>query len=570
MYKLKQQIPILEWLPAYKKQYLQGDLAAGITIAVMLIPQGMAYALIAGLPPVYGLYASIIPQIVYAILGTSRQLSVAPVATDSILVAAGVSIIAVEGTETYISLAILLALLVGVFQFLLGALRMGFITNLLSKPVISGFTSAAAIIIAVNQLKYLLGIDLGRGPVFEIISNLSDKISEIHFLTLVIGISGILIVIGLKNLSQRIPGMLIAVVLGTLVVYFFQLEEQGVNIVKAIPGGLPSLAIPGIDLQQISQLIPLAITISIVGYMEAFSVAKVIESKKRDHRVSANQELRSIGAANIIGSFFQSYPVTGGFSRSAVNMDSGARTQLSSLISASLIAVTLMFLTPLFYYLPTAILASVILVAVAKLIDLKYVLRLFREERVEFFLLLATFSVTLVFSMVPGIVTGVILSILLILYHAAYPHIAILGRLPGQSEFRNVKRFKKLELWEDKIIIRVDAPLTFINIQYVKDFIRTQIQKNPKIRQILVDASAISYVDATAVQGIADLLSDLQERKVTLIISDVVGPVRDAFFKTGLHETIGTRNIFLSLNDALDKQKKDTYINRDQAIQHND
>ncbi len=571
MNQIKRYIPILQWLPSYKTSYLQGDLTAGLTIAIMLIPQGMAYALIAGLPPVYGLYASIIPQITYALLGTSRQLSVAPVATDSILVAAGVSVLALEGTEAYLTLAILLAFLVGAFQFILGVLKMGFITNLLSRPVISGFTSAAAIIIAISQLKYLLGTNTGRSnQVFQILWDTLLQLNEIHLTTFLLGFFGVIIIVVLKKTDHRIPGMLIVVALGTFLVYFFRLDQSGVAIVADIPRGLPAFRIPDFSKEQISSLIPLAATIAVVAYMEAFSVAKAIESKKRDHLVLANQELRALGASNMAGAFFRSFPVTGGFSRSAVNLESGAHTQLSSIVSAGLIAVTLLFLTPLFYYLPNAILASVILVAVSSLIDLKYAVRLFKEERLEFFLLLATFMVTLIFNMVPGIITGVVLSILLILYHAAYPHIARLGRLRGQTEFRNILRFKDLETWEEKLILRIDAPITFINIQYVKDFIEHELSKNRKIKRVILDASAISYVDATAIQGISDLVGNLKEKGIDFLLSEVVGPVRDALFTTKLLDEIGTKNIFLTLHDAVESEHIENYEKREKAIQHND
>jgi SulP family sulfate permease len=561
--------PITQWLANYKRSYLSGDLFAGLTVGIMLIPQGMAYALIAGLPPVYGLYASIVPQIIYAIFGTSRQLSVAPVAMDSLLVAAGISVLATEGTDAYIGFAILLAFFMGAFQLLLGVFRMGFITNLLSKPVISGFTSAAAIIIGINQLKYLLGTEIEKSNrVYEILWNAIQKIDETHLITLLIGIGGIVLIKGVKKIHNSIPGALIAVIFGTAIVYFLQLNSAGVDIVKSIPEGLPPFRVPQFELGQISELIPLALTISVVAFMEAFSVAKAIEAKRKDYKVIANQELIGLGAANLVGSFFQSYPVTGGFSRSAVNHQSGANTPLASIFSAILIGLTLLFLTPFFYYLPTAILASVIMVAVSSLIDFAYAKKLWQENKIEFGLLLVTFLITLNFSMVPGIVSGVVLSILILLYRAAYPHIAQLGRLKGQSEFRNIKRFRDLEVWEDKAILRVDAPLTFINIQNIKDYIETLLEENPKINEVILDASAISQVDASAAQGIADLLETLQEKKIQLLLSDVIGPVRDTLHRTGLLSIIGEENIYLTLNDAINASPNGDYQYRDIALQH--
>lgn len=562
-------LPITYWLTHYKKADLGNDLFAGVTVGIMLIPQGMAYALIAGLPPVYGLYASIVPQLVYAIFGTSRQLSVAPVAMDSLLVATGVSVLATEGTDTYIGFAILLAFFMGTFQLLLGIFRMGFITNLLAKPVISGFTSAAAIIIGLNQLKYLLGTEIEKSnQAYQLLINAIRQLDQTHLLTLAIGVFGIIIIKGVKKIHSRIPGALIAVLFGILLVYLMSWDKSGVSIVQNIPQGLPPFRFPEFSFGQLAELVPLALTISIVAFMEAFSVAKAIEGKRKNYKVVANQELIALGASNLLGSLFQAYPVTGGFSRSAVNHQAGANTPLSSIISAILIGLTLLFLTPLFYYLPHAILASVIMVAVGSLIDLPYALKLWKENKLEFALLLITFLVTLNFSMVPGIVSGVVSSVLLLLYRAAYPHIAELGRLKGQSEFRNIKRFTDLEVWEQKAILRVDASLTFINIQYVKSYLEDLIITKPEIKTVILDAAAISQIDASAIEELSSLLSDFKDQGKLLLLTDVVGPVRDTLFKTGLIHQIGTANIFLTLNDALEAGDEKEYLRREDALQH--
>lgn len=564
--------PIVQWLPNYKKEYIGGDLSAGLTVGIMLIPQGMAYAMIAGLPPVFGLYASIVPQVIYAILGTSRQLSVAPVAMDSLLVAAGVSVLATEGTDAYIGFAILLAFFMGLFQLLFGVLRFGFIANLLSKPVISGFTSAAALIIGLNQLKYLLGIDLEKSNrVYEIVWNALQKINDTHLITLVMGIAGVLIIKGVKTIHNRIPGALIAVMAGTIIVYFMQLDQQGVNIVKTIPDGLPAFKFPDISLGKLGELIPLALTISVVAFMEAFSVAKAIEAKKRNYKVIPNQELIAIGAANVAGSMFQAFPVSGGFSRSAVNHQAGAHTQLSSIISAIVVALTLIFLTPLFYFLPQAILAAVIMVAVSSLIDVKYIKQLWHDSKVEFALLMITFLVTLNFSMVPGIVTGIVISILILLYRSAYPHIAQLGKIKGHHEFRNIKRFSNLEVWEGIIILRVDAPLTFINAQYFREFVENAIQESEsKVEKLIIDAGPISHLDVTAAQGLKDLLSFLRENDIEFLMCDIIGPVRDMMDHTGLMDSIGKQNIFLSLSEAVKYANRNTAEDfKEYALQSN-
>ncbi|MEM6829790.1 MAG: sulfate permease [Bacteroidota bacterium] len=419
MKSIKRFFPFLEWLPTYRRSQLSGDVYAGVTVGVMLIPQGMAYALIAGLPPVYGLYAAIVPQIIYAILGTSRQLSVGSVAMDSLLVASGIAVFAEEGTDAYLGFAILLAFFVGLFQLLLGFFRMGFITNLLSKPVISGFTSAAALIIALNQLKYLLGIEIEKSStIYTLLWEAILHVNETHVVTLAIGTSGILIIRLAKSIHKNIPGALLVVMLGTLLVYLLKLDTHGVSIVRTVPEGLPAFKRPAFDLGMFHEVLPLAFTIAIVSFIEAFSIAKSIEVKKKTHRVRPNQELIALGAANLIGSFFQSYPVTGGFSRSAVNDQIGSHTPLSSMISALLVALTLAFLTPLFYFLPHAVLASVVMVSVAGLLDWNYAKQLWHDNKVEFFLLLVTFLVTISINMVSGITTGILFSILILLYRA--------------------------------------------------------------------------------------------------------------------------------------------------------
>lgn len=551
--KVKQFLPILSWLPNYQKSQLNGDLFAGLTVGIMLIPQGMAYALIAGLPPVYGLYASVVPQLIYAIFGTSRQLSVAPVAMDSLLVATGVSVMAVEGSEAYITYAIMLAFFMGVAQFTLGLIRMGFITNLLAKPVISGFTSAAALIIGLNQLKYLLGIEIEKSnQVYKIILNALSNIGETHIATLAIGLLGILIIKGIKKISPKIPGALIAVVAGILVVMALGLEDKGVSIVKEVPSGLPSMMLPDLSLETIQKLLPLSLTIAVVAFMEAFSVAKAIEAKRRDYKVIPNQELIALGAANIVGSLFQSYPVTGGFSRSAVNNQAGANTPLASIISAVLVALTLLFLTPLFYNLPHAILASIIMVAVASLIDIGYIKILWKTNKIEFGLLMATFIVTLQFSMVPGIVTGIILSILILLFKAANPHMAVLGRVKGLSEYRNTKRFKELETWPELLVVRVDAPFVFVNIQTIKEKILTvALEREDKLKYVILDAASVAHIDATGVIGLSDLMESLEEKGIELLFAEVIGPVRDAFYRNGLVHNEPEKVFFLTTDNAV-------------------
>ncbi|MFY0605374.1 MAG: solute carrier family 26 protein [Cyclobacteriaceae bacterium] len=554
MRKLSQLLPVLSWLPNYQKSWLKGDISAGLTVGVMLIPQGMAYALIAGLPPVYGLYAAIVPQLIYAFFGTSRQLSVGPVAMDSLLVASGVSVMAVQGTEAYLSLVILLTVFTGIFQLFLGVIKMGFVTNLLSKPVISGFTSAAAFIIGVNQLNHLLGIDLVKSnQVLKVLSDVPTKIDQTHMLTLGIGLTTLLLIYFLKKWKQSFPGALTAVILSSLVVYFGGLSEQNVSILAQIPAGLPSFQIPVFSYQQFVELVPLALTLAVISFMESYSVSKSLESKRHEYKVEANQELVALGLSNMGGAFFGSFPVAGGFSRSAVNFQSGARTPLANVISASLIIVTLLFLTSWFYYLPHAVLGAIILVAISGLIDLKYAAKLWHDSKLEFWLMVFTLLSTIVFSMVIGIITGIVLSVLVLMYQLAYPHIAELGRLKGHHEFRNVKRFKDLETWDHIMIIRLDASLRFININYFKEYIERKVieRKSKGLNTIILDAGPISNLDATASAGLLDLLIYLNENGIEFLICDVIGPVRDSMKRSGLNEKIRKEHVFLDLNEAV-------------------
>ena len=342
----------MTWLSDYKSDYFKSDLAAGITVAVLLIPQGMAYALIAGLPPLYGLYAALVPQIVYAFLGTSRQLAVGPVAMDSLLVAAGLGALSIVNPSQYIQMAILLALLMGALQLILGFLRMGFIVSFLSKPVIKGFTAAAAIIIGLSQLKHLLGISITQSnKIQEFIASVLQDQTTVHLPTLVLGMGSILLLIGLKKWTPKVPSGILAVALGILGVYFGKLDQMGVAVVGEIPSGLPSFTLPRTDWETIRTLFPIALTIALVAYMEAVSVAKAIQEKHKNYEINPNQELIALGASNVIGSLFQSYPTTGGFSRTAVNDQAGAKTGVSALVSALIVAIILSFFTH--WFLPS-------------------------------------------------------------------------------------------------------------------------------------------------------------------------------------------------------------------------
>jgi SulP family sulfate permease len=544
-------MPIFEWLPNYKKSDLSGDMSAGLIVAIMLIPQGMAYAMLAGLPPVIGLYASTVPLLIYALFGTSRQLAVGPVAMVSLLVLAGVSTIAEPGTDEYISLVLLLMFMIGVIQLLMGILKLGFLVNFMSHAVISGFTSAAAIIIGLSQLKHLIGVSLEADKeVFLILWETVNRISEINPVTLSIGVISIILLIVLKKVIPKIPAPLIVVVASILTVYFLQLQNTGVKIIGEVPQGLPSLSLPAVTGEALIALLPIALTISFVGFMESIAMAKAIAAKEK-YKVVPNKELTGLGLANIGGSFFSGYPVTGGFSRSAVNYQAGARTPLATIITAVLITLTLLFFTGLFYYLPNAVLAAIIMVAVYSLIDVKEAKYLFRIRKADGSVWVITFLATLFFGIVEGIIIGVIYSLLVFVGKRSYPHVAELGFLEEERVYRNIQRYPNAETEPEKLIYRFDSSLFFANMGIFEDRLNERLIDKPDTKWVVLDFSGINTIDAVAIHHLEEIMeTQANDYRVKFLFSGVKGPVRDLFEKAGWEKKYGDVYKFLSINHA--------------------
>ena len=556
---MKTFIPILNWLPDYKSEYLKDDFIAGVTVAVLLIPQGMAYALIAGLPPIYGLYAALTPQIIYAFLGTSRQLAVGPVAMDSLLVAAGLGALSIVDSNQYIQMAILLALTIGAIQFLLGLLKMGFIVNFLSKPVISGFTSAAAIIICINQLKHILGISISQSNKIHIFTSaLMQSETPINLHSLIIGIVSIILLILIKGWSSKIPSALVIVVIGICWVTFTHQIQPSVAIVGNIPDGLPNFSFPPLKWKIIKELIPISLTIALVAFMEAISIAKSIQEKHKTYEINPNQELLALGASNMIGSFFQSYPTTGGFSRTAVNNEAGAKTGVAALISALIVAIILTFFTDWFYYLPKSVLGAIIIVAVIKLINYKYAIRLYKIRKDEFLVLLFTFIATLFIGITEGILFGIIFSFLLLVYRTSKPHYAFLGRIGSTNYFKNIKRFPdEVVLRDDLIILRFDAQLFFGNIHFFKKLVFDSLNKNPKkVKGFIINARSMNYIDSTAIEQLIDIIEKIQEKGIRVMLVGATGPTRDSVIKSKLINVVKKGNLFITSGDATDSFDK--------------
>ena len=548
---MKNFFPFINWITKYNKSDFSGDLFAGLTVGVMLIPQGMAYAMLAGMPPIYGLYASTLPLIIYALLGTSRQLAVGPVALVAILISSGLGQMAEIGSPEFISLAFSLAFVVGIIQFLMGLLRTGWLVNFLSHPVISGFTFAAAIIIAISQLKHLLGIKIARGNIYETLSQLLSKLNEINFPTLILGLSSIGILLIVKKIKKRIPGPLIVVLFGIFSVLIFGLDEKGVAIVKSIPEGLPSFSIPKMDFETIKAILPMALIISFVGFMESIAVAKAIQSKHKNYEISPNQELIALGLANLIPSFFQSFPTTGGFSRSAVNDQSGAKTGMASIISAGLIILTLLFLTPYFYHLPSAVLAAIIMVAIFGLMDLPEARFLWKTDKVDFAMFIITLLGTLILGVERGIFVGVFLSLAMMIYKVSYPHIAQLGRIPGTNYFRNVKRFEGLEENPNYLIMRIDAPLFFANLNYIREKIDLLANSKPGIKAIIISSQPIHSIDSSAIHVLHDLTNRYKEQDIDFYFTGLIGPARDKLKLANIYADFGQEHFFLEITDAI-------------------
>ena len=539
----------------YSSGFLKRDLFAGITVAALLIPQGMAYALIAGLPPIYGLYAALTPQIIYALLGTSRQLAVGPVALDSLLVATGLGALSIDDPSQYILMAIFLAFLVGAIQLLMGLFRMGFIISFLSKPVIIGFTSAAAVIIGLSQLKYIMGIELSQSNQLHIfIQSLINSNSSVHFMTIIISITSVVFILLIKKLNRKIPSALIAVILGILWVYFNGLDKQGVSVVGVIPEGLPSFQSPSFELGSLKKLFPTAFTLALVAFMEAISIGKTMEEKHKNYVIDPNQELIALGSANIIGSFFQSYPTTGGFSRTAVNDQAGAKTGVAALVTALSVAIILMFFTHWFYFLPKAVLASIIITAVINLVDFKFAIRLYKKRKDEFVILVITFLATLFLGITEGILLGILISLLLLVYRASMPHYAFLGRIGNTNYFKNVNRFpEEIIQREDLIILRFDAQLFFGNIQFFKELVLNTIKEKEKVvKGFVINARAINYIDSTASEQLYDLILSLQKKGIRVMVVGAIGPARDIILKSKIIKILKKQNLFITSGDATD------------------
>lgn len=552
---LKQRfLPFLDWIGQVRDpKVFRADLIAGITVALVLIPQSMAYAQLAGLPPYYGLYASFLPVIVASLWGSSAQLATGPVAVVSLLTASTLAAYVTIGSDEFIAMAIMLALLVGVVQFLLGVFRLGVIVNFLSHPVILGFTNAAALIIGLSQLNKIFGVTKPRSEffandIYEVILQIPDT----HIPTLIMGVAAIVIMWSLKKYAPKVPGVLVAVALATVVSWYFGFQQHGGQVVGEIPEGLPSLSMPQLSWDMAVKLLPSAFVISLVGFMEAISIAKAMASKSKQ-RIDPNQELIGQGLANMVGSLGQSYPVSGSFSRSAVNFNAGAVTGMSAVFTALVVLITLLFLTPLLFHLPQAVLAAVIMMAVFGLINVKAIKHAWQANVHDGLAAIVTFIATLAFAphLDNGIMLGAGLAIVLFLYSTMKPRVAILGRYKDGT-LRDVKMNPDLGTDENILAIRYDGSLYFANVSFFEDAILEAQAHKPEAHFTLIVGDGINQLDASGEEILHNVISRLRGNGITVIFSGLKKQVLDTLDRTGLRKTIGEENIFPTADQALE------------------
>lgn len=561
---MKRLLPIAGWITTYSSRTAADDLMAAVIVTIMLVPQSLAYAMLAGLPPQAGLYASILPLFAYAVFGTSRTLAVGPVAVVSLMTAAAIGKIAEAGSETYIAAAMVLALMCGVASLAMAMLRLGFLANFLSHPVISAFISASGILIAASQLKHILGIRFEGDNLAQMATGLFMHAGETNMATLVVGLAAIAFLFwvrsGLKPLLARFglrgrlaetmarAGPVIAIAASIAAVMLLALQDRGVRLVGDIPAGLPPLAVPPFDTALLVALAPAALLISLVGFVESVSVAQTLAIRRRQ-RIEPNQELVALGIANVSSGISGGFPVTGGFARSVVNFDAGAQTPMAGAFTALGILAATLFLTPLFRLLPQAVLAATIIVAVLSLVDVAAIRRTYSYSKSDFAAMLATMLLVLFASVEAGIVAGVVLSLVLFLWRTAQPHVAVVGQVPGTEHFRNVERHKVLT--DPRILsLRVDESLYFANARFLEDTIYAHVADNPELRHVVLMCPAVNLIDASALESLETIAHRLGSAGIGFHLSEVKGPVMDALKRSDFFSTF-QGEVFLSQFEAV-------------------
>ena len=563
MPSLARYLPVLDWGRRYDRDKLSGDLVAAVIVTIMLIPQSLAYALLAGLPPEAGIYASILPIVLYAIFGTSRTLAVGPVAVVSLMTAAAIGKLGDQGID-YVTAALTLAFLSGTFLLILGLFRLGFLANFLSHPVISGFITASGILIATSQLKHILGVQASGDTLIEMLHGLWSALGAINWITVLLGVSATAFLFwvrkGLKPMLLRIglgntladmgakAGPVFAVMVTTLAVWAFGLAERGVDIVGTVPRSLPPLTLPSFQIGVLAAMIGPAILISVIGFVESISVAQTLAARRRQ-RIDPDQELIGLGAANLGAAFTGGFPVTGGFSRSVVNFDAGARTPAAGAYTAVGLAIAALMLTPAIYFLPKATLAATIIVAVLGLVDLSILKRSWVYSKADFAAVSATILLTLGLGVEVGVSAGVLISILIHLYKSSRPHMAVVGQVPGTEHYRNVDRHD-VALHDAILSVRVDESLYFANARNLEDRIYDMTADRDDLRHVILMCSAVNDIDMSALESLEAINTRLAARNITFHLSEVKGPVMDGLKKTHFLTDL-TGRVFLTQHRAV-------------------
>ncbi|WP_346798304.1 sulfate permease [Halomonas sp. Bachu 37] len=560
---LKRYLPLLSWLPHYHRRLFGADLLAGIIVTIMVIPQSLAYALLAGLPAVVGLYASILPQLLYCVFGTSRTLAVGPVAIIALMTGAALSGVATPGSDEYVQAALVLSLISGVMLIAMGVLKMGFFSNFLSHPVISGFLTASGILIAASQLGSILGIESAGFTLVERLASLLPNLAQLHWPTLTIGLGTLVFLVAMRRYGKRtmthagLPagiadllakaGPVFAVVLTTLITLHWGLDEKGVDVVGAIPSGLPALTFPWPETSLWRALLIPALLISLVGFVESVSMGQMLAAKRRQ-RISPNQELIGLGSANLAAGITAGMPVTGGLSRTVINYDAGAQTPAAGAFAALGIALVTLYMTSLLHYLPIATLAATITVSILTLVDISMLRQTWRYSRSDFAAMAVTIVLTLVEGVEAGIIAGVTLSISLFLYRTSRPHSALVGRVPGTEHFRNITRHD-VDTASHLALLRIDESLYFANARYLEDTIYNLVASRPELEHVVLICSAVNLIDASALESLDAINARLKDSSVTLHLAEVKGPVMDQLKQSDFIDDL-TGRVFLSTYSA--------------------
>jgi len=568
--RLIRRLPMLQWARGYGGAMLGADLLAAVIVTIMLIPQSLAYAMLAGLPPEVGLYASILPLLAYAVFGTSRVLAVGPVAVVSLMTAAAIGPAMQAGLTDALTAAVTLALLSGTMLVVAGIFRLGFLANFLSHPVMSGFITASGVLIAAGQIRHLLGVEAGGATLPEILPALLGTLPQTNPWTLAIGAGALALLYAARRWGKRgltqagLPGWLadmlaraapiLAIALSIALAKALDLGGRGVALVGAIPQGLPGLTLPAWSPDLLAALAPAALLISVVGFVESVSVGQTLAARRRE-RIAPDQELIGLGAANIAAGLGGGYPVTGGFARSVVNYDAGAQTPAAGVFTAIGIALAALFLTPLLADLPQAVLAATIILAVLSLVDFRAIRRVLDYSPRDFTAMAATILVTLLAGVEPGISAGVVLSLVMQLYRSSRPHSAVVGQLPGTEHFRNIDRHRVL-VWPEILSLRVDESLYFANSRFLEDRIAALVACHPRVRHVVLMCPAVNDIDASALESLEEINRRLAESGVKFHLSEVKGPVMDRLHRSDfLHHLSG--RVFLSQHEAICRLRRE-------------